>query len=154
MAIERFSLQSSHVVYDNNFERGFAGDLLRPLTVYDDPPLTTDSRLTDVPKWHVRFSFDCLSHRRGGRCVTAIGSSIRSRRSEMRKFGLALLLLSAISIKVGCIVPIYSSTKDVRARQLIFVSEGYRHIPKIWERIWGLDMPDVATPYRTHGGVI
>jgi hypothetical protein len=72
----------------------------------------------------------------------------------MRKFGLALLLLAAISVKVGCIVPIYSSTKDDRARQLIFVSEGYRHIPKIWERIWGLDMPDVATPYRTHGGVI
>ena len=54
----------------------------------------------------------------------------------------------------GCIMPIYSSSPDVRARQLIFVSEGYRHIPEIWERVWGLDMPDVATPYRTHGGVI
>lgn len=72
----------------------------------------------------------------------------------MRKFCLALLLLVAASIKVGCIVPIYSPTRDVRARELIFVSEGYRHIPLIWERIWALDMPDVATPYRTHGGVI
>jgi hypothetical protein len=72
----------------------------------------------------------------------------------MRKLVLACLLLAALSVKVGCVVPIYSSATDERARQLIFVSEGYRHIPKIWERIWGLDMPDVATPYRTHGGVI
>ena len=43
---------------------------------------------------------------------------------------------------------------SIRARELIFTSEGLRHIPEIWERIWGLDMPDVATPYRTHGGVI
>lgn len=72
----------------------------------------------------------------------------------MRKLILALLLVGAGTLKVGCVVPIYSSTRDDRARQMIFVSEGYRHIPKIWERIWGLDMPDVATPYRTHGGVI
>lgn len=65
------------------------------------------------------------------------------------------LLLLAVSLgQIGCIVPIYSSSPDVRARQLIFVSEGYRHIPEIWDRIWGLEMPDVATPYRTHGGVI
>jgi len=72
----------------------------------------------------------------------------------MRKLVLALALLAAVTVKVGCVIPIYSSTRDDRARQMIFVSEGYRHIPKIWERIWGLDMPDVATPYRTHGGVI
>jgi hypothetical protein len=66
----------------------------------------------------------------------------------------ALLLLAGSLGQIGCIVPIYSSSPDVRARQLIFVSEGYRHIPEIWDRIWGLDMPDVATPYRTHGGVI
>ena len=66
-----------------------------------------------------------------------------------------ILFLLATSLgQIGCIVPIYSSSPDIRARQLIFVSEGYRHIPEIWERIWGLDMPDVATPYRTHGGVI
>ena len=72
----------------------------------------------------------------------------------MRKLVLTALLLAAATVEVGCIVPIYSSSRDVRARQLIFVSEGFRHIPEIWERIWGLDMPDVATPYRTHGGVI
>jgi hypothetical protein len=65
-----------------------------------------------------------------------------------------IVLLIGSFAQLGCIVPIYSSSPDVRARQLIFVSEGYRHIPEIWERVWGLDMPDVATPYRTHGGVI
>lgn len=70
------------------------------------------------------------------------------------RFACGLLLLASTITQVGCILPIYSSSPDVRARQLIFVSEGYRHIPEIWERIWGLDMPDVATPYRTHGGVI
>lgn len=64
-----------------------------------------------------------------------------------------ILLLAATTFQVGCIVPIYSSSPDVRARQLIYVSEGYRHIPEIWDRIWGLDMPDLATPYRTHGGI-
>ena len=72
----------------------------------------------------------------------------------MRKLMLVVLLLASTTVQVGCIVPIYSSSRDERARQLIFVSEGLRHIPRIWERIWGLDMPDVATPYRTHGGVI
>jgi hypothetical protein len=72
----------------------------------------------------------------------------------MRKLWFSLLLLSAASLEIGCIVPIYSSSRDDRARQLIFVSEGLRHIPEIWERIWFLEMPDVATPYRTHGGVI
>ena len=67
---------------------------------------------------------------------------------------IGLFLLAGSLAQVGCIVPIYSSSPDIRARQLIFVSEGYRHIPEIWDRVWGLDMPDVATPYRTHGGVI
>jgi hypothetical protein len=67
---------------------------------------------------------------------------------------IALFMLAASLSQVGCIVPIYSSSPDVRARQLIFNSESYRHIPDIWDRIWGMDMPDVATPYRTHGGVI
>jgi hypothetical protein len=71
----------------------------------------------------------------------------------VKKWILVCLLLVA-SVQVGCIVPIYSAARDERARQLIFVSEGLRHIPRIWERVWGLDMPDLATPYRTHGGVI
>ncbi len=72
----------------------------------------------------------------------------------MRKFICLGLLLATVTVQVGCIVPIYSSDPAIRARQLIYVSEGLRHINDIWERIWGLDMPDVATPYRTHGGVI
>ncbi len=72
----------------------------------------------------------------------------------MRKLICAGLLLAAATVHSGCFIPIYSSRPNERARQLIFVSEGLRHIPEIWERIWALDMPDVATPYRTHGGVI
>lgn len=72
----------------------------------------------------------------------------------MRRLILTVVLLAVTAIDVGCIVPIYSSSSDRRARQLIFVSEGFRHIPDIWDRIWGLDMPDVATPYRTHGGIL
>lgn len=71
----------------------------------------------------------------------------------MRKLLLAGLLL-AVAISVGCVLPIYSALPNERARQLIFVSEGFRHIPEIWERIWFLEMPDTMTPYRTHGGVI
>lgn len=72
----------------------------------------------------------------------------------MRRLVCLTVLLAVSAVQVGCILPIYSSSRNERARQLIYVSEGFRHIPNIWERIWGLDMPDVATPYRTHGGVI
>lgn len=72
----------------------------------------------------------------------------------MRKLICAGLLLAAATFQVGCLIPYYNSSPDVRTRQLIFTSEGLRHIPEIWERVWALDMPDVATPYRTHGGVI
>ena len=72
----------------------------------------------------------------------------------MRRTVIAAILATATMCQVGCFLPIYSAKPDVRARQLIYVSEGLRHIPKIWERVWGMDMPDLATPYRTHGGVI
>lgn len=73
----------------------------------------------------------------------------------MRKQALTGFLMMAAAItQIGCIVPIYSSSPDVRARELIYTSENYRHIPEIWERFWFLDMPDLMTPYRTHGGVI
>ena len=73
----------------------------------------------------------------------------------MRKQALVgLLMFAATFSQVGCAMPIFSSSPDVRAKQLIFTSENYRHIPEIWERIWFLDMPDLMTPYRTHGGVI
>lgn len=72
----------------------------------------------------------------------------------MRKMLMVALLLCTAAVQVGCFVPLYSSSRDERARQLIYVSEGLRHIPEIWERIWALEMPDLMTPYRTHGGVI
>ncbi len=71
----------------------------------------------------------------------------------MRKLILAGLILAA-AVQVGCIVPMWSSSRDERARQLIYQSESMRHIPQIWNRAWNLDAPDFATPYRTHGGVI
>jgi len=74
----------------------------------------------------------------------------------MRKFLLASMLIAISLTQVGCVVPIYSSSRDDRARRINFSNqESMRHIPKnLGNRIWGLDMPDVATPYRTHGGVI
>ena len=72
----------------------------------------------------------------------------------MRKLVLGGLLTIAVLVNVGCVVPIYSSSPDTRARQLIYTSENFRHITEIWERMWFLDNPDFATPYRTHGGVI
>jgi len=72
----------------------------------------------------------------------------------MRTVVLGGLLMAAVFTNLGCIIPIYSSNPDYRARELITTSENLRHIPEIWERAWFLDMPDFATPYRTHGGVI
>jgi hypothetical protein len=72
----------------------------------------------------------------------------------MRTVMLGGLLVMAAVLNVGCIIPIYSSNPDTRAKELIFTSENLRHIPEIWERIWFLDMPDLETPYRTYGGVI
>ncbi|MHC4875115.1 MAG: hypothetical protein ACYTGL_01375 [Planctomycetota bacterium] len=72
----------------------------------------------------------------------------------MRKAILSLTLAATCAAQIGCVVPIYSSSADARTRQLIYVSESLRHINGIWERIWGLELPDLATPYRTHGGVI
>ena len=73
----------------------------------------------------------------------------------MRKLVITALLAAAMA-PVGCVgfVPIYSSSPDDRARELIYTSENLRHIPEIWERVWQLEMPDLETPYRTHGGVI
>ena len=85
-------------------------------------------------------------------------ASLRSRcgmEAIMRnRLYIGVMLLVGTLGQLGCIVPIYSSSPDVRAKQLIFASESYRQTTEIWERIWGLDLPDLATPYRTHGGVI
>jgi len=72
----------------------------------------------------------------------------------MRKFLAMLILTVTLAVQSGCIVPIWHADPAERVRQMIFASESMRHIPEIWDRIWGLDMPDLATPYRTHGGVI
>jgi len=72
----------------------------------------------------------------------------------MRTVILGGLLVSAVAANVGCVLPIYSSNPDYRARQLINTSENLRHVPEIWDRTWFLDMPDFCTPFRTHGGVI
>ncbi len=68
---------------------------------------------------------------------------------------LALMVLAAsVSFSSGCVVPIWSANPDIRVKEMIYQSENYRQIPEIWERIWFLDMPDLETPYRVHGGVI
>ncbi len=72
----------------------------------------------------------------------------------MRKFVLTGVLMFACLLQTGCFVPIWSSSQDVRAKQMINASESMRHVNEIWERIWFLDAPDQATPYRVHGGVI
>jgi len=72
----------------------------------------------------------------------------------MRKLILGSALAMLFMVSVGCVTPIYSSSPDIRARQLIYTSENLRHIPQTWERFWFLDQPDHCTPYRTHGGVL
>jgi hypothetical protein len=68
---------------------------------------------------------------------------------------LALMVLAAsVSFSSGCVIPIWSANPDIRVKEMIYQSENYRQIPEIWERIWFLDMPDLETPYRVHGGVI
>ncbi|QDT64209.1 hypothetical protein [Calycomorphotria hydatis] len=71
----------------------------------------------------------------------------------MRKM-ILVLLLAACLCEVGCIMPIYAALRDQRTRQLIYVSENLRQVTEIWERIWFLNIPDTATPYRVHGGII
>ncbi|MCH2200731.1 MAG: hypothetical protein MK102_02070 [Fuerstiella sp.] len=73
---------------------------------------------------------------------------------KLRKRLLTVLLLAFTAVNFGCAMPIWNPSPDIRARQLIYSSEGLRHIPEIWERVWGLELPDLATPYRVHGGVI
>ncbi|REJ79787.1 MAG: hypothetical protein DWQ34_10535 [Planctomycetota bacterium] len=72
----------------------------------------------------------------------------------MRKLMILGILAASISVQSGCIVPIWNANPDIRTRELIYTSESYRHATEIWERVWFLEAPDYATPYRTHGGVI
>jgi len=72
----------------------------------------------------------------------------------MRTVILCGVLFGSLISSIGCVLPIYSSSRDTRARQLIYTSENFRQIVEIWDRIWFLDHPDFETPYRTYGGVI
>lgn len=89
--------------------------------------------------------------------ATTVRSARGVRPARARRFKAAAalaLLVGAAAIQTGCVVPIYATEREERARQLLYVSENLRHITRIWERIWFLDLPDTATPYRTHGGII
>ena len=86
------------------------------------------------------------------RTTRAAGRAARTRR--LGALAALLLLVGGAAVQTGCVIPIYATERDERARQLLYVSENLRHITRIWERIWFLDLPDTATPYRTHGGII
>ncbi|MCE9554920.1 MAG: hypothetical protein K8T91_16320 [Planctomycetes bacterium] len=72
----------------------------------------------------------------------------------MRRFAMALVLGSCLATGTGCFIPAYSGDPVTRTEELIYTSEGYRHILEEWRRIWFLDQPDHLTPFRTHGGII
>jgi hypothetical protein len=72
----------------------------------------------------------------------------------MRSLLAWMVLAASVSFSSGCVIPIWSANPDIRVKEMIYQSENYRQIPEIWERIWFLDMPDLETPYRVHGGVI
>ena len=72
----------------------------------------------------------------------------------MRKLLLAVTFGLLLGTTAGCIIPAYSADPLRRTQQLIYTSENLRLILDEWERIWFLDQPSHATPFRTHGGVI
>jgi len=72
----------------------------------------------------------------------------------MRRLLLAIACGLLLGGTVGCFLPAYSGDPVRRTPQLIYTSEGMRMLLDEWERIWMLDQPDHATPYRTHGGII
>ncbi|MCH2128896.1 MAG: hypothetical protein MK179_07110 [Pirellulaceae bacterium] len=71
----------------------------------------------------------------------------------MRNLLWALLLLMAMSLQTGCIIPAYSGDSKIRARELIVTSENLRMVLEEWQRFWFLDQPSHMTPFRTHGGI-
>jgi hypothetical protein len=73
---------------------------------------------------------------------------------SMRRLLIGALFGLALTINVGCFIPIYSGDPSVRTKELIFTSENFRAILDEWERIWFLDMPDHMTPRRVHGGIM
>ena len=65
----------------------------------------------------------------------------------MRTVMLGGLLVSAAALNVGCIIPIYSSNPDIRAKELIYTSENLRMLLEDWERLWMLDQPSHLSPH-------
>ena len=72
----------------------------------------------------------------------------------MRRILFAATLGLYFLVAPGCIIPAYNGDPVIRTEELIFTSEGLRHLLEEWRRFWFLDQPDHLTPYRTHGGVI
>ena len=71
----------------------------------------------------------------------------------MRKLLITATILAATS-QVGCFVPIYSSSPDVLRGNSSTFRKAFGTFRNRGSGFWGLDMPDLETPYRTHGGVI
>jgi hypothetical protein len=72
----------------------------------------------------------------------------------MRNMLYAALVGLSLGPCAGCFIPAYSADPVRRTQQLIWTSEDLRHLLDDWERIWMLDQPSHATPYRTHGGIV
>ena len=72
----------------------------------------------------------------------------------MRHFILAAVIGVSMLSSTGCLIPAFSGDRAERTQELIYVSEGFRHIVEEWQRFWFLDQPDHLSPYRTHGGII
>jgi len=72
----------------------------------------------------------------------------------MRRLLLVALGGLLLSSTTGCIIPAYSGDPARRTEELIHTSENLRLILDDWERMWMLDQPSHASPYRTHGGII
>jgi len=79
-----------------------------------------------------------------------------ARQSALEQTSLRVVVPAGVAEFVRAVRAVHERVRnsDTRARQLIFHSEDLRHVPEIWERAWKIEMPDVATPYRTHGDVI
>lgn len=55
------------------------------------------------------------------------------------------------SLKPSLCRPLLANAVLPDDRLEIYQSEGLRQIPEIWEKTWKLEMPDIATPYQSHG---
>jgi hypothetical protein len=71
----------------------------------------------------------------------------------MRRWILTAVVALISLSNTGCILNIWSSDPNIRAQQLLNVSEDLRQIRAEWNRFWMLDQPSHLTPVRIHGGV-